>query len=149
MNQMDDLKKFWTKYNAFLLEAKQLGLTSSNLLGEYTEKLCASTLGLELQSGNMQGYDALDASGKRVQIKGRRISKGNVAKLTTLWNLDFDYIVAVIYNSDGSLKFVQKITVEAVERDFQIDKRKNCRRVIARLSDMNRDGYEDLTHLFE
>ena len=144
----EKLQEYWKAYNAMVKLAKEVGITSSNVVGEYTERICADILGLELAPSNQSGFDAVDADGKRVQIKGRRINSGNTAKLTTLWNLDFDYIVAVVFDDEGSIKFVQKITVEAVRRDVKFDEKKRCWRVTASEKKNTKDGYTSLTHLF-
>lgn len=139
---------FWKQYNQMLLQAKKYGFMTNNILGEYTERLCISAFNLKPVTNNNIGYDATDEFGKRVQIKGRRITKGNVAKLTTLWNLEFDYIIAVIFDDQGALKFAQRISLEAVVRDTPFVTKKNCWRVIANRSNSGKNGYVDITDLF-
>ena len=146
--ELETINHFWLNYNQLLNDAGKFGFKTANILGEYTELLCAHKLSLKLVENNQSGFDALDESGARVQIKGRRILRGDSAKLTTLWNLDFAYIVAVIYRKDGSLHFAQRISREAIERDVPFVKAKNCWRVIARKSNSGIDGYRDITNLF-
>lgn len=143
--EWEQLNGFWLRYNNLLIDAGKFGFTTANILGEYTEQLCAHKLSLKLQSNNQAGYDALDQSGARVQIKGRRILRGDSAKLTTLWNLDFDYIVAVIYRANGEIHFAQRISVAAIERDVPFVKAKNCWRVVAKKSNAGIEGYQDIT----
>ncbi len=148
-NVQGELISFWKLYNETLIESKLCGFKTSNILGEYTEMLCCSVLGLtNVETSNNNGFDATDKEGKKVQIKGRRISSGNIAKLTTLWNLNFDYIIAVIFHGDGSIRFSQKISLEAIERDIPFVTKKSCWRVIANSIKSGTDGYEDITELF-
>lgn len=144
-----DFGQVWLMHNNLRQFAKINGFTTGNILGEYTEFLCSERLGLELITNNNQGYDAIDKNNAKVQIKGRQIIKGNSAKLTTLWNVDFDYIIAVIFNDMGHVYFAQKIPVSTVIKKTKMDFKKNCRRYVANIKDSGNDGIEDLTSLFE
>ena len=52
------------------LTGKPLGIT-----GEFGEYLAATTLGLKLAAARTAGYDAVDSTGRRIQIKTRRIPR--------------------------------------------------------------------------
>ena len=137
--------KVWKAHNELRLLAEENGFSTKNVLGEFTEMLCADVLNLELTENNQEGFDAYDTSRARIQIKGRQIKSGNSAKLTTLWNLDFDFIIAVIFDATGNVFFAQKIPVSAVIKKTKIDPKKNCRRYIANIKDVGSYGIEDLT----
>ena len=79
---------------------RKLGLT-----GEIGEVLCCHTLGLKLcVDCRSQGFDAMDAEGKRVQIKTRRSeSKGlprDAGRVGTFSKHDFDYALLVLLDRE-------------------------------------------------
>jgi hypothetical protein len=87
--------------------------TTNNPTGDYAEWLVKTRLTLELETSSKKGYDAKDINGKKYQIKGRHLTATNQAmQLGTIRNLDgkqFDYLIALIFNEDWSLKFAAKI----------------------------------------
>lgn len=87
--------------------------TRNNPIGDYTEWLVCDRLKLVLQPNSRASYDGVDSNGIRYQIKGRRTKRptGNV-QLSVIRNLEqvgFDYLIAVIFNSDYSIRFAAKI----------------------------------------
>ena len=76
--------------------------TANNPVGDFTEWLVATALGLTLASNSSAGYDAVSPAGVRIQIKGRRVTPKNPSRqLSAIRNLDeqdFDELVAVIFN---------------------------------------------------
>ena len=54
----------------YQLTGKPLGIT-----GEYGEYVAAATLGLTLAEARTAGYDAIDSTGRRIQIKARSIPR--------------------------------------------------------------------------
>ena len=92
--------------------------TQNNPLGDYTEWLVANALELELESNSKSGYDGVNRSGVRVQIKGRRVTpKNNSRQLSAIRKYeekDFDELVAVIYNEDFEVIEALQIPHEVV-----------------------------------
>jgi len=87
--------------------------TRNNPIGDYTEWLVCDRLGLLLQPNSRASYDGVDAQGHRYQIKGRRIkpTTGTV-QLSVIRNLEqkgFDFLIAVVYNLDHTIRFAAKI----------------------------------------
>jgi hypothetical protein len=79
-------------------------IRTDNLLGDYTEFLVSRSLGLKLQKASSSGFDAVDSKGYRYQIKGRRMSKNRtVPHIKRFENLNFDYLVLMIFNRDYSV----------------------------------------------
>jgi hypothetical protein len=85
-------------------ELKNRGVlrTKNNPVGDYAEWLVSSALNLTLAKNSAAGHDAESSDGKKIQIKGRRISANNRSKqLGVIRNLeknDFDELIAVIFN---------------------------------------------------
>jgi hypothetical protein len=87
--------------------------TANNPIGDYTEWLVGDWLGLALEPNSRASYDGTDATGIRYQIKGRRSKRptGNV-QFSVIRNLEtraFDYVIAVVFNPDYTIRFAAKI----------------------------------------
>ena len=93
-------------YARTIEELRRRGVTRSgnNPVSDYAEYLCARALKLTLVAKSTKGYDALDASGARYEIKGRRITPHSASRqLGVLRELDekpFDYLAAVLFRED-------------------------------------------------
>jgi len=76
--------------------------TMNNPTGDYAEWLVASALGLKLANNSAAGHDAESETGKKIQIKARRVNPTNKSRqLGVIRNLeknDFDELVAVVFN---------------------------------------------------
>jgi len=102
-------------HSAIVDELKNRGVvrSSNNPVGDYTEWLVASKLGLKLQTNATAGYDAIDSEGRRYQIKGRRVASDKTpAQLGAIRNLDkndFDYLVAVIFDPNYEILYAAQI----------------------------------------
>lgn len=87
-------------------ELKNRGVvrTQNNPLGDYTEWLVSKALGLDLQANSKAGYDGINESGVRVQIKGRRVTPTNnsrqLSAIRKYDEKDFDQLAAVIYDEN-------------------------------------------------
>jgi hypothetical protein len=87
--------------------------TMNNPVGDYAEWLVASALGLKLAKNSAAGHDAESETGKRIQIKARRVHPANNSRqLGVIRNLDkgdFDELVAVIFNE--SYEVVEAVSI--------------------------------------
>ncbi len=76
--------------------------TKNNPVGDYAEWLVSVAFGLTLANNSSASYDAISKSGKKIQIKARRVTKGNRSRqLSVLRNLDtqgFDELIIVIFD---------------------------------------------------
>jgi hypothetical protein len=94
------------------LRDRELIRSSNNPVADYAEKIAVEILNLERVGKQEKGYDAISGHIK-YQIKGRRITRHNKSRqLGVIRNLDdklFDFVVAVIFNEDFSVKEIWKI----------------------------------------
>ncbi|RON24850.1 hypothetical protein BK660_04050 [Pseudomonas brassicacearum] len=76
--------------------------TKNNPVGDYAEWLVSSALNLTLAKNSATGHDAESSNGKKIQIKGRRITANNRSRqlgvIRNLEKYDFDELIAVIFN---------------------------------------------------
>jgi len=93
--------------------------SSNNPVADYTENLVSKSLGLELAGQSTSGHDAIDTSGIRYQIKGRRLTPQNPStQLSAIRNLQsnpFDLLAAVVFNPDFSVSYAALIPIEIVK----------------------------------
>lgn len=107
-------------YAAILDELRVRGIcrTSNNPVADYSEWLVASRLGLDLCKSSSKGFDATGPEGVKYQIKARRVTASNASvQLGAIRGLDcrqFDYMVAVLFESDFSIRYALKIPHEVV-----------------------------------
>lgn len=78
--------------------------STNNPAADYAECLFATALTLTLAGQSAKGYDAIDASGQRFQIKGRRPTTANPSRqLSVIRNLDkqpFEFLAGVLFTPD-------------------------------------------------
>ena len=100
------------------LRARKVLRSTNNPLGDYTEHLVSTALGLKRTGGSASGYDAIDAEGKRYQIKGRRLTLQNPStQLSAIRNLParpFDVLAAVMYRTDFGVDYAALVPSEII-----------------------------------
>jgi len=107
-------------FAAVIDELKNRGLvrTLNNPVADYTEWLVSSKLQLSLYGNSQSGCDAAGCNGIRYQIKGRRVLPGTksvqLSALRNLKNKPFDFLVAVIFERDFTVRHALKIPYEVV-----------------------------------
>lgn len=109
-------------HSAVLDELRRRGIVRSanNPTGDYAEWLVSSKLGLTLAGNSVKGFDATDAGHIRYQIKARRVHAHNVStQLSPVRNLagnDFDFLIAVVFDSAWNVNLAAKFTHKAVQK---------------------------------
>ena len=124
--------------------------TENNPIGDYTEWLVCNRLGLQAEGNNQAGFDAVDPQGVRYQIKGRRSSRNSVqfSPLRQLENHGFDFVVAVVFREDYSVRLAVRIAYDAVPQLARYRAYINGHILILTERAVELDGVEDITHLF-
>jgi len=123
--------------------------TGNNPIGDYTEWLVCDRLDLVLQPNSRASYDGIDSTGVRYQIKGRRSQRatGNV-QLSVIRNLEqigFDYLIAVVFNSDYTIRFAAMIPHSILSEVSSYRKHVNGHVPIVRENIFERNGVVDIT----
>jgi len=111
------------------LRQRQLIRTSNNPVADYAEKFTIECLGLRGMGKEQKGFDAVDAKGRKYQIKGRRLTRHNSSRqLGVIRNLKerlFDYLIAVIFNEAFGVQEIWKIPYDFVARNSKFSKLQN------------------------
>ena len=90
--------------------------TRNNPIGDYTEWLVCHRLDLEMLANSKASIDAVDPAGIQYQIKGRQ-SEDKRVQFSAIRNLDeqtFDFVIAVVFHRDYSIRFAVRMTHAAV-----------------------------------
>lgn len=152
LNQMSEIELLRT-HTAVLDELRCRGVvrTRNNPVGDYTEWLVCNRLGLEMQSNSQKSFDAIDANGIRYQIKGRR-DEGTSVQFSSIRNLDgqgFDFVIAVVFNSDYSIRFAVMIPHQIVPEFAKYQEHTNAHNLILTDKICEQPGVTDIAHLID
>jgi hypothetical protein len=140
-------------FAAVIDELKRRGLvrTINNPVADYTEWLVTSKLKLTLLGNSKLGCDATSSDGTKYQIKGRRVSGLDKSiQLSALRNLPkrlFDFLVAVIYERDFSIRHALRIPYEVVLEKSTYQTHTNSYLFHVRPSLLTDTRVEDIGHM--
>lgn len=138
-------------YASLMEELRSRGIvrSSNNPVADFTEFLVARALGLTLEGKSAAGHDAIDTSGVRYQIKGRRPTEHNRSvQLGIMRNLSsrpFDVLAAVIYSPTFSVSYGGLIPIEVVSEFGHYSKHSNGQIFHFRRSVLNDPRVTDIT----
>lgn len=138
-------------YAAIVEELRQRGVTRSfnNPVADYTEHLVARALSLTLTGNSSSGHDAVDAEGRRYQIKGRRVTPQNPStELSAIRNLPqrpFDFLVAAVYRADFSVDYAAVVPYEVVVELAKYVKHTNAYRFLMKRTVLDDPRVTDVT----
>ncbi len=133
-----DEKSLFCLYSDLMEELIKRGVvrSSNNPVADYAEYIIAHKLGLKLQTESNKGFDAKDKKGLRYQIKSRRVTPHNKSlQLGVIRNLKdkpFDFLVAIIFNSDFSINKIYKIPFKVVKEHSHFSEHQNGHILILR-----------------
>jgi hypothetical protein len=134
------------------LRIRKIIRTANSPIGDYAEWLVARRLGLTLVPNSTSGHDAIDASGIKFQIKGRRITQRNKSRqLGVIRNLeshDFDFLIAVLFNEQIEVEKVLKIPHEIIGKYARFSEHVNAHILVLRENVIKDPKIEDLSIQF-
>ena len=139
-------------HGAVIAELRRRGVvkTNNNPIGDYTEWLVCNRLGLRVQGNSKAAFDAVDPEGIRYQIKSRR-SDANSVQFSSIRNLEqgeFDFVIALIFGEDYSVRLAVKISRHAVPTLARYQAHVNGYNLILTSKVVEQEGVEDITRLF-
>lgn len=152
--QQCTVSQLLARHSLILGELRRRGVcrSANNPTGDYAEWLVKERLALTLAGASVKGFDATDGTGLRYQIKARRREPGSRGNhLSAIRNLEargFDLLVAVMFESDWSVKFAVKIPHERVSQLATFKDHVNGHILQLRPSLLSTAGVEDISHLF-
>ena len=153
----EDVARKMAQYAAILDELvnDKVVRTHNSPVGDYAEWLAAQTLGLSLCKNSEAGYDAIDEkTNVRYQVKSRwdHSGKGSSFVFNVIRDLEegdpFDYLIAIIFASDFSVKKAYRIAVADVKRITKHNGHQNGRILTINSRTVADPAIEDITGLF-
>ena len=128
------------------LRRRKVCRTNNNPVGDYTEWLVCRSLNLTPQGNSASGFDAQGEDGVKYQIKGRR-SDAQRVQFSAIRNLkgnQFDFLVAVAFLDDWSIRFALKLPHDAVSSVVQFQGHTNSHRLLLSGMEGGQEGIEDI-----
>jgi len=138
-------------YGRVLDSLRSRGTTRSanNPVADYAEGLCKKALKLKLAKKSTTGYDGTDPSGKKIEIKARRITKENgsrqLSAIRGIGSHHFDYLAGVLFNADFSVMKGCLIPYAVVKEHGKHNVHANSHRFLLRDSVWSVSGVRDIT----
>jgi hypothetical protein len=121
----------------------------NNPVGDLAEWLATKALNLKLADNSTRGYDALDAAGKRYQIKGRRVTSGKpsrqLSSIRDIKHQQFDFLVGIIFGEFFEVERACLMPYEVVSRRTRRDRHVRGDRLVLRDGLWNEPGVRDIT----
>ena len=117
--------KLWKNYNMatnLLLDA--MG-GASNIVGEFAEKLVAECYEGEQLAASSKSADVLLKDGTTIQVKARMPRQTLTTSLGVIRSWDFDYLVAVLFATDGTVVKGLEMDVETAKSVGMWNKHQN------------------------
>jgi hypothetical protein len=93
-------------YAGILDELRSRGAirSTNNPVADYAEGLCAAALGLTLTAKSTTGHDGIDAEGRRIEVKARRLTSHNPSRqlsaLRGMKDMHFDLLAGVLFDTN-------------------------------------------------
>ena len=131
------------------LRRRKVCRTNNNPVGDYTEWLVRRNLNLTPQANSASGFDAEGEDGVKYQIKGRRSDAQRVqfSAIRNLKGKQFNFLVAVAFLDDWSIRFALKLSHDAVSKAVQFQGHTNSHRLLLSGTEAGQEGVEDIRPL--
>lgn len=109
---------------------RRLGVVRTrNIVGDLAEYVACDRLGLNLEPASTKGFDAKDAQGRRVQIKGVRLPNRQLSIMRDFNDGHFDRLVVVLFDEDYAVRRIFDFDRAEVARRSSFDKHQRGNRL--------------------
>src|ERR1700733_729526 len=89
------------------LRARGTTRSANNPVADYAEGLCKKALSLTLNPKSTAGYDGMNPTGQKIEVKARRITNENGSRqLSAIRGIEkqhFDYLAGILFKADFSV----------------------------------------------
>ncbi|MBR0406252.1 MAG: hypothetical protein IJI68_13785 [Eggerthellaceae bacterium] len=122
---MEEISELWADYmRATNRIAAALG-RSANIVGEYAERLVSEYYGGELLTASNKSADIRLRDGRLIQVKSRVPRQTSTTSLSPIRSWDFDLLVVVLFNPDGSIMEALEMTADVAKSHARRDEHQN------------------------
>ena len=148
--QVSDIKELWTNYNnAANALQNTLGRTS-NIVGEYAEYLTAKYYGGERLIASYKSADVKVIHNNTeifYQVKARKLNKLTSSQLGIIRSWDFDFLIVIIFDSDGIILKALEIPVSIAQEYAKENDHQNGWVITTTQDFLNNSSSRDITGL--
>lgn len=131
------------------LRRREVVRSANGPAGDYAELLFAKAFGWRLEGGSTSGYDAVDETGVRYQVKCRRLTPHNRSRqLSFIRNLParpFDVLAGVLFDEEFRVRRAALVPVERVQEHASYVEHVNAWRLLLRDAVWEWPGVRDVT----
>jgi hypothetical protein len=131
------------------LRARGAIRSTNNPVADYAEGLCKQALNLTLAKKSTAGYDGTDPTGRKIEIKARRLTKHNSSRqLSAIRGIEhghFDYLAGVLFNADFTVLKGCLIPHDLVRLHGVANKHTNSHKLLLRDFVWSLPGVRDIT----
>lgn len=131
------------------LRSREIVRSSNGPGADVAEGLVAKALSLSLNVASTAGFDGVDTSGRKIEIKCRRLTRHNKSRqLSAIRNLEgahFDFLAGVLFNEDFSVLKAALIPYGVVKDHSVFVKHTNAWKFVLRDGVWLLPGVEDIT----
>jgi hypothetical protein len=131
------------------LQARGTTRSVNNPVADYAEGLCREALNLTLADKCETGYDGMDPSGHKIEVKARRLTKEKgsrqLSAIRGIGNQHFHYLAGILFNADFSVMKGCLIPYDVVKLHGSHNKHTNSHRFLLRDSVWLLPGVRDIT----
>lgn len=116
MTNNSDITDLWLTYNNIHNEITRILGRTSNIVCEFSELLVAQHYGGQQLTASSSSADVALPNGMLIQVKARKPRQGDATSLGIIRSWNFDLLVAVIFNIDGTIRRAVELSAEDAER---------------------------------
>ena len=139
------LSKLWFNYMQSLDMITTAIGRSSNIVGEFGEEIVAALYNGELLPPSNSSADIALPDGRTIQVKTRVPRQTSATSLGVIRSWDFDLLVVVLFNTDGSLQKAVELNVEDAKRLAKENEYQNGNVITTTQKFFDDDGVRDIT----
>ncbi len=118
---------------------------SSNIVGEFGEEIVAALYNGELLPPSNSSADIALPDGRTIQVKTRVPRQTSATSLGVIRSWNFDLLVVVLFNTDGSLQKAVELNVEDAKRLAKDNEYQNGNVITTTQRFFDDDGVRDIT----
>lgn len=114
--------KLLENYSDIIIKLRDGGVlrSNNNPVADYAEYLVSKKFKLELTPNSNKSFDAIDLKTKKTyQVKSRRITRfNNSRQLSVIRSLNFDFLIAVIFEENFKVREAYKIPKSIIKPPY-------------------------------
>ena len=142
---MAEINELWREYMDVTNRITAALGRSSNIVGEFAERLVAEHYGGSLLAASHKSADVELPDGRLVQVKSRIPRRASTTSLSSIRSWDFDLLVVVLFDRDGGILKAVEYEAAAAKRHARRDEHQNSDLIVTTDEFLNDPLARDIT----